>query len=115
VYQLEQVLRRGEVFEPMHPEVAEGDILRQVVPHAISRRLRDEDLSPVRGSADAGGPIDVRVDVTNVSAVRLGRMETDPDAHGSTSGPQVPVDGLGSRDGRQHGAPAARERVAKAV
>src|SRR6266700_7891210 len=57
--QLEEVLRRWQVLEPMLTQVPQFDLPRERGLNEGAGRVRDQDLAPVAGRADARGAVHV--------------------------------------------------------
>jgi hypothetical protein len=78
--QLVEPLGRREVAQAVLAEVARLVCLREV-----ARRLREEDLAAVGGSADPRGAVDVEADIAGAALPRLPRV----DAHADTDAIEV--------------------------
>ena len=105
--ELEQVLGRAEVLEPVQPEVATGLAAKRVTVASDS-----DDLPAVRGRADPGGTVDVEADVALVGDDGVAGVDADPDAD---RGLRRSLDSLGCRDGVVGPTEGDEERVALRV
>ena len=72
-HELEDPLRPAQVLQPMLAEIAEGELLWEIVLDELSRRLRDEHLAAVACRGNAGAAVDVHSDVALVGSQRLAR------------------------------------------
>jgi hypothetical protein len=72
--QLIEVLRSGEILEPVLAEIAE------IAVDQLAGRLRQQDLAAVPGGGDPGRPVDVDPDVALVGDRRLAGVQADPHA-----------------------------------
>ena len=77
--ELVQPFRTGEIFEPMQPEVLEGQAGWKHVIDERARRFRDEHLAAVRRAGDPGGAVDIEAEVLVTDERRLAGVQ--PDAH----------------------------------
>ena len=91
-HELEQLLRLGDVLQPMPAERPEGPARNGPVPDDVARRLRDEDLPAVARRADAGGDVDVEADVALVAELGLAGVDADAHAHDAVRGPRLALD-----------------------
>jgi len=82
--ELVELLGLGEILEPVRAERAEVDAVEQA-----GGRLSDDDLAPVRGRADPGGPMDVQTHVSLCGDGCLARV--DSHAHPNRSAREHPL------------------------
>jgi hypothetical protein len=69
----------ADVLEPVAPEVAQGESVRQRIGDGAARRLRDQDLAAVTGVGDPRGAMDVETQVVAADPDGVTRVEPDPD------------------------------------
>jgi hypothetical protein len=72
------VLRGGEVFEPVLPEVEEPDAARQLALNQFGCTRREKGLPTVRSAHDTGSVVNVEARVESLRLHRLARVEADP-------------------------------------
>ena len=85
---VEEVLRFGEVLQPVPPEVAHP-IAVAVAAHQLLRGRGEHDLTAMGRAGDPGGPVDVDADVVVVVPLGLTGVQPDPHPQGHLFGPVV--------------------------
>ncbi len=91
--ELEELLRAGDVLQPVAAERPERDPALDVVAHEVARRPRDDDLAAVRGRADPRRNDDVHADVALLAQVRLAGVDADAQAHDAVRRPRLGLEG----------------------
>ncbi len=91
---LEDVLRFGEVLEPVLAKVPE------INPHGGCHRGGDEDLPSVAGRHEPSRPVDHRSEVVAVSLLGFTLVDADPDLDSADLAPLGGSETLLHRDGR---------------
>ena len=107
--ELEELLGLGDVLEAVATEGAERHARRRLVAGDVARRLRDDDLVPVPGRADAGCDVDVQADVPLLAELRLARVDADAHAEHALGRPGLPAELPLELRRRRDGVARARE------
>src|SRR5262249_6187789 len=101
--QLIDALRRLQVFQPMHAEVAQLRAVRQRVANQFLCRLRYQHLSAMGGGAQAGDPVEWCPEIVAVSLLRRAGLERDTHTQRPGFRPDNATQGSLYRDGGSHG------------
>jgi hypothetical protein len=80
---LEDPLCPRQVFQPMRAEVAQSELIRQILLNEVSCGLRDEHLAAVTCCANSRPPVQVHPHVALVGSDWLSGVDTDPHAYGA--------------------------------
>ena len=100
--ELEDLLRAAEVLQPVGTQVQERHAGRERVADQGGRRLREQDLAPVRHGRHPGGAVDIQAHQTGGRLRRLTGMDTHPHPHTLPRRPCVCLQGLLDRHHRRH-------------
>jgi hypothetical protein len=83
------VLGPVEVLEPVRAEIANADVVGEIVLDQLAGGVGDKHLAAVARRPDAGGAVDADADVTLSPHLRLPGVETRAHVHLSVFGPRV--------------------------
>jgi hypothetical protein len=73
--ELVDALRRAQILEPVHPQVANIHV------HERMRRLREQHLAAVADRRDAGALVHVQTDIAGLGQPRLSRVQPHPNPY----------------------------------
>jgi hypothetical protein len=69
-----------EIFQPVLAEIDDANVVRQVVLDELARCVRQQNLTAVRGGADARTAVDTHADVALAADQRLAGVQSHADA-----------------------------------
>ena len=73
---LPDVFRRRQVFEPVHPEIADARVILKPICNKFKRRLAKKDLLPVRNVLQSCGTIQCGAEVVVVPLLSFAGVQS---------------------------------------